>query len=132
MSILSGKDGTLYLGENEVAAVTNWRLARVSLTKPYVANDTGGARRRLPGARDSSGSFAVQADDSGNAPVEEGDAVTLALHVDGSGDNYYEVPAVIDRVRVEVDISEGRIVGHLVDFSGDGPITAHGILAKTL
>lgn len=130
MSVLSGKDGTLYLGTEEVTPVTNWRLEKTSANKPYAANDTGGAKKRVPGVRDSAGSFEIKAADSANVPVDEGDAVTLKLHVDGSGANYYEVPAVIDRLRVDVDINEGEIVAYVIDFSGNGAITAHGILAK--
>ena len=130
MSLLSGKDGTLYLGAGEVTPVTNWKLEKTSANKPYAANDTGGARKRVPGVKDCSGSFEIKATDTGNVPVDEGDAVTLKLHVDGSSANYYEVPAVIDRLRVDVDISEGEIVAYAIDFSGNGPITPHGILAK--
>ena len=130
MSVISGKDGTLHVDGAEVTPVTNWRLDKTSGNKHYAANDTGGARRRVAGVRDSSGSFELKADDTGNVPVEEGDAVTLQLHVDGGGANYYEVPAIVDRLRVEVDISEGEIVAWLVEFSGNGAITPHGILAK--
>lgn len=130
MPVLSGKDGTLFVGAGEAAPLVHWRLERTAANKHYVANDTGGARRRLPGARDCSGSFEIKAAAAGRAPVEEGDVVLLKLHADASGDNYYEAPAVIDRVRVEVDVSEGRTVAWLVDFSGDGPVTAHGILAR--
>ena len=130
MSVLSGKDGTLHLGASEVTPVTDWRLEKTSAARPYAANDTGGARKRVPGVKDCSGSFEVKATDTGNVPVEEGDAVTLKLHVDGSGANYYEVPALIGRLRVDVDISEGEIVAYVIDFAGNGPITPHGILAK--
>ncbi len=130
MSFLSGKDGTLYLGDEELTPVTRWRLERRCAARSYVANDTGGARRRLPGARDASGTVEIVATDSGHAPVEEGDEVLLKLHLDRSGSNYLDVPAVIDRVRMEVEISEGRIVGFTVEFSGNGPVVAHGVLAK--
>ena len=80
---------------------------------------------------DCSGSFEVKATDAGNVPVDEGDAVTLKLHVDGTGSNYYEVPAIVDRVQVDVDIDEGSIVAYVIDFSGDGAITPHGVLDKS-
>ncbi|OHB83804.1 MAG: hypothetical protein A2V98_19895 [Planctomycetes bacterium RBG_16_64_12] len=62
--------------------------------------------------------------------MEEGDAVTLELHVDDSGANYYEVPAMIETIRAEVDISEGKTIAYVVTFSGNGPLTAYGVLQK--
>ncbi len=131
MSFISGKDGTLKLGDAEVTQVTNWRIEKASRNKAYTANDTGAARKRVPGAKDCSGRFEIQAADSGHVPVEEGDTVMLELHVDDSGENYYEVPAIVDLIRANVDISEGKTVAHLVTFSGNGPITGHGILQKS-
>jgi hypothetical protein len=131
MSFISGKDGTLKLGDTEVTQVTNWRIEKASRNKAYTANDTGAARRRVPGARDCSGRFEIKTTDSDHLPVEGGDTVMLELHVDDSGENYYEVPAIVDLIRANVDISEGKTVPHLVTFSGNGPIVAHGILQKT-
>jgi hypothetical protein len=84
----------------------------------------------VAGVKDSAGRFEIQASDSAAVPVEEGDAVTLQLHVDGSGANYYEAPAIVETIRAEVDISEGTTVAHVVTFRGNGPITPHGVLAK--
>jgi hypothetical protein len=131
MSVISGKDGTLHVGSGEVTPVTNWRLEKTSGNKAYAANDTGGARRRVAGVRDCRGSFEVKATSTGHMPVDEGDSVTLQLHVDDSGNNYYQVPAIIDQVRVDVDISQGEIVAYVIDFSGDGLLAAYGILAKS-
>ncbi|MBA7474158.1 hypothetical protein ES707_09506 [subsurface metagenome] len=126
MAILSGKNGTLFISTSEITPVSNWRLRITN----YAANDTGGWKKRAAGVRDSSGSFEVKVDDAGNCPVEEGDAITLKLHVDDNGSNYYQVPAVIDRVEVEVDINEGRIVAYVLEFSGNGAVAANGVLAK--
>lgn len=131
MAVLSGKSGTLYLGEDEVTPVSNWRLSIVSDNPDYAANDTGGWKQRAAGVRDCSGSFEIKVEDDGSCPVEEGDDVALKLHVDGTGDNYYAVPAIIDQIQVDVDINEGRIVALAIDFSGNGAITGHGVLAKT-
>ena len=69
-------------------------------------------------------------DDGGHCPVAEGDAVTLDLHVDRTGDNYYSAAAIIDKIEVEVDIAAGKIVAYAVEFSGDGAVVPHGILSK--
>lgn len=130
MSVLSGKNGTLFLGSSEVTPVTNWRLAATSNNPDYAANDTGGWKRRAAGVRDASGSFEVKATDAQHCPVEEGDAATLKLHIDASGNNYYEVPAIVDKISVDVDINQGEIVAYLVDFSGNGAIVRHGVVGK--
>jgi len=130
MSVISGKDGTLHLGDAEVTQVTNWRIEKTSAGKAYTANDTGGSRKRVAGVKDCSGRFEIKATDSTNVPVEEGDSVTLRLHVDDSGANYYDVPAIVDAVRAHVDISEGKTIAYVVTFSGNGPITAYGVLQK--
>lgn len=130
MAVISGKDGTLKLGDTQVTRVTHWKIEKTSGGKAYTANDTGGARKRVPGVKDCSGRFEIKAGDSDAVPVEEGDAVTLQLHVDDSGANYYDVPAIVEAIRAEVDISEGKTVAHVVAFSGNGPITPHGILDK--
>jgi hypothetical protein len=130
MSFLSGKDGTLKLGDAEVTQVTNWIIEKASRNKAYTANDTGAARKRVPGAHDCSGRFEIKTTDSVHVPVEEGDTGTLELHVDDSGENYYEVFAIVDRIRAHVDISEGKAVSHVVTFSGNGPIVAHGVLQR--
>ncbi len=129
MSVITGKDGTLRLGGVELAPLTSWRLVRTSRNRDYAANDTGGARRRVAGIRDCRGSFALAATAAGNLPVAEGTAVELELHADGSGANYLAVPAIVDRIEVEVDIDRGEIVAFLVDFSGNGPVTPHGLFA---
>ena len=129
MAVLSGKDGTLYIGAGEVQPVANWKLRIVSNHRAYTANDTSGWKKRAAGAKDSSGSFRISVTDSGNCPVAEGDSVTLKLHVDDSGSNYYEVAVIIDRIDVATDIHGGNVVAMEVAFSGNGTVTPHGVLA---
>ena len=130
MAVLSGKSGTLNIDADEVTPVARWKLAVTSHNPEYAANDTGGWKQRVAGVRDSTGSFLVMADDAGHCPVAEGDAVTLNLHVDDSGNDYYGVPAIISSIQVDVDISAGQIVAYVVGFSGNGAVTTNGIVAK--
>jgi D-mannonate dehydratase len=130
MPVLTGKDGTLRLANTEVLHLANWQIEKTAANKSYTANDTGGARARVAGVKDCTGRLEIKATDSGTLPLAEGDTVALALHADDSGQNYYGLSAVIDAVRVEVDISDAKPVAYLVRFSGNGPITAHGVLGK--
>ncbi|MGA2063800.1 MAG: hypothetical protein ABSG86_02475 [Thermoguttaceae bacterium] len=129
MAVLSGKNGTLFLGATEITPVVNWKLVTSSYNPDYAANDTGGWKQRAAGVRDASGSLEIKACDDRNCPVEEGDAITLNLHLDNSGDNYYDVPAIIDKLSVDVDINRGEIVAYVVEFSGNGAIQRYGIAA---
>jgi len=128
MALLSGKDGTVRLAGGELLRVSQWRIEKTSHNKSYAANDTGGARMRVPGVKDCTGRLEIKADDAAAAPVGEGDVLALELHADDSAENYYELSAIVDAVRVEVDVAQARPVAYLVAFSGNGPITAHGIL----
>jgi hypothetical protein len=130
MPVLTGKDGTLRLGGAEILHLANWQIEKTAAAKTYTANDTGGARARVAGVKDCAGRLDIKATGSGKVPLAEGDVVALALHADDSGQNYYGLSAVIDAVRVEVDISDAKPIAYLVRFSGAGPITAHGVLSK--
>jgi hypothetical protein len=130
MSVLSGKNGTLFLGSTEITPVVNWKLVITSNNPDYTANDTGGWKQRVAGVRDASGSMEIKATDDQTCPVEEGDTPTLALHVDNSGNNYYQVPAIIDKISVDVDINRGEIVAYVVEFSGNGAVVRHGVVGS--
>jgi len=129
MAVLSGKDGTLYIDAAEITPVSNWKLAVTAGRRNYVANDTGGWKKRVSGAKDCNGSLEIKLTHSGKAPVESGDAVTLKLHVDATGGNYYRVEALIGRMGVVTDINGGEVVAHRVDFWGNGSVTPYGILS---
>jgi len=129
MAVISGKNGTLYVGANEITPVSNWKLAVTGSQRDYAANDTGGWRRRVAGAKDCCGSMEISVAEGGHCPVETGDAVTLKLHVDDTGNNYYHVEALIGRIGAETNIKNGEVVVQRIDFAGNGGVTPHGVLA---
>ncbi len=131
MATLSGKSGTLRIGGATVLHVSRWQIEKRAQNKAHSANDTGGAKKRVPGAKDCAGRLEIKATDATPIPVAEGDVAALALHADGTQQNYYELSAIVDAIRTEVDISDGSPVAYLIDFSGNGPIVAHGILNST-
>ena len=129
MAVLSGKNGTLTLAGAVVTPISNWKLALVSQNKAYAANDTGGAKCRVAGVADCSGSFECKVSDTGNCPVALGQQVTVQLHIDSTMNNYYEAPIIIDKIDVDCDIANGEIAAFAVSFSGNGAVTVYGILA---
>jgi hypothetical protein len=131
MAILNGKNGTLYVAAAEATPLSHWRLVTRVRRRSYAANDTGGWKRRIAGPRDCAGRFELKASDDRHCPVAEGDAVALRLHVDRTGENYYDVPALVTRIAVEVDIGTRKIVSYHVRFAGNGPVVKHGVLANS-
>jgi hypothetical protein len=129
MPVISGKAGTLLLGGNTVSPISNWKLTITSNNKAYAANDTGGSKARVAGVSDCKGSFECKVADTGNCPVGAGEQSLAQLHVDATGADYYQVPIIIDRIQVDVDINDGQIVAFAIDFSGNGPLQAFGVLA---
>lgn len=132
MASQTGKGGTLFIDDVEVSPITTWELTVNSSNKAYAANDTAGWRKRLGGIKDSSGMFVIHVDTTGNAPLDEGDMITLKLHVDNTGNNYYTVPAIVDEIKTNLNINDTDIVVLQIKFSGNGVIIKNGILAKAV
>ena len=128
--IMSGKDGTLYREGVEVVPVNNWKLSLDVSLHAYAANDTNATKRRVAGVEDSTGSFTVGVESDAGAccPVTRGEHVTLQLHIDDTGNNYYEVPVVIGSFELDCDINDGGPLIWTVNFEGDGVVVAHGSL----
>lgn len=130
MSVLSGKDGTVYSGATEITPISNWKIKPTVARSAYAANDTGGAKKRIAGVEDATGSMEYRLDGGKNFPFHRGQEVTLKLHIDDSAANYYEVPAMICEWDVDCDINEGKEFIVPIVWEGNGAIVAHGILAE--
>jgi hypothetical protein len=123
MATFSGKDGKVLSGSTPLADISHWRLKTIAKNIAYASSATLGHKRRLPGVKDAGGSFTfrLNAADAITAQLDVGDLVTLKLYVDVT--NFFSVPAIIDAVEVETDISTGKMVGGTVEFSADGAWT---------
>lgn len=124
MAGISGKDGTVATAGGAVAEVTNWKLDMTSNNPAFASSDSAGAKQRVPGVKDGSGSLeavALVADTGVDSELDEGDLVTLTLDT-GDGP-VYTVPSIIDKVAMEVDVDDGNLVKYAIDFSIDGAWT---------
>lgn len=123
MATFSGKDGKVLSGAGLLADITHWRLKTIAKNVAYASSATGGHKKRLPGVKDAQGSFTfrLNAADAVTGQLDVGDVVTLKLYVDAT--NLFSVPAIINAVEVETDISSGKVVGGAVEFSADGAWT---------
>lgn len=122
MASYSGVAGWVEVGDAAVAHITSWRLISTSTNPAYASSETGGAKTRVPGVRDSNGQFRGKLDDAEAQAetVAEGSLVNLKLYTDAT--HYVIVPAIIDRLQIEVDVDRGEIVSFVADFSGTGAV----------
>ena len=123
MPVLTGKRGHVLLGGLPLAEITLWTFKTVRKHVAYASSATGGFRRRLPGVREGAGrfNFVVAAEHSADQGLQEGTAVTLTLAIDSQ--RRYIVPAVIDVVAIETDISGAGPVTGWAEFSTTGEWT---------
>ena len=123
MSILTGKHGSVLANGQPLAEITLWTFKTTRRHVSYSSSATGGFRRRLPGVREGQGrfNFVVAAQQPASAGLHDGDEVTLSLCIDQQ--RRYVVPAVIDIVNIETDISGGGPVTGWAEFSTNGEWT---------
>ena len=129
----SGARGDLYLDGNRVVPLFNWKASFAGSVHPYAANDTGGAKRRVFGVEDTTGTFQVALEETGGcAPTQRGRRHVAQFHVNASGNDYYEVPIMIESIDMEPDIQEGAPILFDVTWGADGLAVAYGKLLECL
>jgi hypothetical protein len=124
MTLQTGDDGKLLVGEAELADVLEWSLQTAVRTFRYTSNATGPWQAALCGARTAAGSFrfAYNPQQPQHDAVQVGAQVTLLLHLNAA--QRYIVPAVIESLHTEVDIATGRIIGGVARFVARLPWTS--------
>jgi len=125
---ISGKDGTIKLGETPVAIfqISNWKVNPKANISKRATNSSAGWKRSIAGSKEWSGSWEQLIDDSNEPPVKEGDSIDAQFHIDGSDGQYYSGTVVVESVDTEVDIDDGTEIGYTINFEGDGALTRTG------
>ncbi|MBX7164808.1 MAG: hypothetical protein K1X74_00545 [Pirellulales bacterium] len=123
MALLSGRDGKVLVGGATVADVSGWHFMTRAEGKTYASSATAGFRRRTSGARHGQGKLQGKLDRGAaiHEAFAEGDTVVLRLHL--SPTHYYQVPAVIDALRLVVDVERDEVTGWEAEFTSDGAWT---------
>jgi hypothetical protein len=123
---ISGKGGDCTVGTGtpvQVAELTKWGFNPKCATSAWASNRSGGYKRRVAGNKDGSGSIEGKWDPA--VPItdmlEEGTEVTLNLVITGT--QKYLVPAIIEGIKLDVDLDSGDVVGWSADFSTNGSWT---------
>ena len=126
-----GKSGKVMVGAATKAEVRSWSFEPKCGVAKYASTDTGGFKAGVAGIRDSSGKIECALPAGGAIQFADGDAVTLLLHVDNTGNNYFSVPAIISGSPVELKIEEDQVVSVTFNFEGAGAWTGYGICSTS-
>jgi len=115
---ISGKNGYVVAGSTTLAEITGWRFTPTSNNPAWASSSTGGYKTRVAGVADGSGSFDYVYSKTNllsAGGITVGASVTLKLYIDT--DDYYQVPAIIDSISIDVDMNDGNQVSGSCDFS---------------
>lgn len=112
MSVKSGKDGTVTWAGTEVSSLSQWRFTELSDNPDYHTNESGDARQRVAGIKDSNGTF--RAEDRPST-VSVGQTAELVMY---DNEDIATVTVIIDSIDVATDINTGATVGYDVTWSG--------------
>lgn len=125
---ISGKGGNVFLDAApapgvEVAELMKWSFNPKSNNPAWASNRTAGFKRRVAGVRDGSGSCEGKWDpnDPLTDHLEDGASVTLNLQL--STTHFFVVPAIVDGIKVDVDLDSGEVIGWSFDWSLNGAWT---------
>jgi hypothetical protein len=111
-------------GFADIPEVRVWTLNPAPEAKEYASSSTAGAKRRLGGNDDFSGSISVYVDadnrfDS-DLGIKGGETGWFKLYEDAT--NFFVAPAYIDDVDYTVDIEGGELVEAEISFSSNGAV----------
>ncbi len=120
MALETGDDGKVMIGGGTLADITAWTFETFARNVAYASSATGGYRKQIVGVKDGRGTiqFKLDVSDALTDQFDEGSAVTLLLYLDGS--RFYSVPAVIDSIKMAVEIDRGDLIGGAAEFSTNG------------
>lgn len=141
----SGKGGTAKVSANQddvtvlpgaattvVCEVTKWTLDPSVAVSKYNSNKTGGHKKAVGGVRDTKGTIEIKLHGSDGQQLKPGDRVGVELHVNDSGNDYFQIEeAIISGAPINCDIDNGEVVGETYpfeasDLSGFGLLSAYG------
>jgi hypothetical protein len=114
---ISGIHGDVLLGTTPISEIKKWSWNPKCIIKDYASNKTQGARKRVPGSKDGSGSIDGVWDPWNPICnlIDVGSIVTLTLqHTTGQT---WTVPAIIENMKYDVDLDSGDIEGWSADYS---------------
>jgi hypothetical protein len=124
---ISGRGGDVLIGTGptptQVVEITKWSFNPKATNPGYRSNRTQGFTKRVPGYKDASGSIEGKWDPTNpiTAVIDIAQSVTLNLQFVGT--QRIIAPALVDSIKLDVNLDTAEIIGWSIDFSADGPWT---------
>jgi hypothetical protein len=127
MPIISGKAGTVKIGETAVADVAEWTIEASVVENSHATNSTAGWKTRSAGVKDASGSIKIFLSDGTPTQLIIGEKYTIEFHVDGTGSNKYTGSVMITSLGgVTVDMDEGTEIAAEYSWGANGALVGAG------
>lgn len=120
MSVISGIGGVV----NGASAVRVWTISSTADIQAAVASNTKAGTVLADGNEDWTGNYTAYGATPASMP---GEALAFTGTIDGT--NGATGTAIVDSVEIVVDIEAGAIIGHTVNFSGNGALTLGAAVA---
>lgn len=120
MAVISGKQGKVLLGATALADVTKWSLEVSANVSKWGGSATAGYKKAVGGTLDGSGTIEGKIDTADEIydKLVPGTAYTLKLYENAT--LYWNVPCVIEKISIDVDIDDGEALSWSADFQTDG------------
>jgi hypothetical protein len=112
-------------GYTNIPNVRTWTLTINPDSKEYASSSTNGAKARLAGNENSSGTITIYDDDtappeSGALNIKAGTSMWFKLYKTAA--KFYLVPAYVESVETTTDIEGGEIEAVTINFTQDGSL----------
>jgi len=132
MAGFSGSAGAVKVGTALVADVTKWSAEQKVEVSKYGSSSTSGWKAAVAGTKEISGDFSAVLQDTGSAPIDVGDVVSLTLQTDQGTTPKGTLmgSAVISGIKYEVNPDTGEVISFVASFEGSGAWTKTGVFAK--
>lgn len=127
MPIISGKAGTVKLGETAVADVAEWTIEASVVENSHASNSTAGWKTRSAGVKDASGTLKVYLSDGVPTQLIIGEKYDIVFQTDGTGDNKYSGSVMITAMGgLTVDMNDGTELSVEYSWGANGAIVGAG------
>ena len=129
---ISGVQGDVLIGSNQVREVKKWSFKPKMTTKDYASNITAGYRKRVSSTKDGTGTLDGVWDPWN--PITDvmdiGASVTLKLQ--HHTNQFWLIPAIINDMSFDVDMDTGDVEAWTASFETDGQWTKPVALPTTV
>lgn len=136
MAAFNGCEGTIYdaAGPTELLGISMWKFSESVKNEDYADNTTGCSTKTNIGPKTTTVDIDVNLQDGagkGLPPLVTGNEYDLQLHIDATGNNYFEGSVVVlEMTDYEVNIAEGSLVSASYSCKVQGELTGQGTLSS--